>query len=154
MLHSQGQRFLGAYVAIYLACHRQHLRSDEGGNPITAHQASVLDHLDATRATTLSKLAEHMGVGRSTMSITVARLMRRGYIARRRDKVDRRRSELTLTPAGMRVREQNTVLDPALMNKMFRLMRADELEESLAAIARMANCARILLQQRKRRRDG
>jgi len=88
MLDSQIRRLLDTYPAIFLACHRRHLREDETGNAITEHQASVLQHLHAMRPTTLSKLAEHMGVGRSTMSITVARLKRAGYIASSRDKKD------------------------------------------------------------------
>jgi MarR family len=78
------RRLLDAYPAIFLACHRQHVRhvrEDEAGKSITEHQAGVLDHLHSTRATTLSKLAEHMGVGRSTMSITVKRLVRAGHIS-------------------------------------------------------------------------
>ena len=81
MFESNVERLLAAYPAIYLACHRDHVRADDAGNPLTEKQASVLDHLDATRTTTLSKLAEHMGVGRSSMSTTVARLVRAGYVA-------------------------------------------------------------------------
>jgi hypothetical protein len=51
------RRLLDAYPAIFLACHRRHLREDETGKVITAHQASVLDHLHATRPTRPSKLA-------------------------------------------------------------------------------------------------
>jgi DNA-binding MarR family transcriptional regulator len=145
---------LDVYPAIFLACHRQHVREDEAGKAITEHQASVLDHLHPTRAATLSKLAEHMGVGRSTMSITVARLVRDGYITSSRDKNDARCVGLTLTPAGVRVKEENTVLEPELVREMFRLMSAEELETALRGIECMAKYARILLRQRKRRRDA
>jgi DNA-binding MarR family transcriptional regulator len=111
MFDSRIKRLLDAYPAIFLACHRQHVREDEAGKAITEHQASVLNHLHATRPTTLSKLAEHMGISRSTMSITVARLVRGGYITRDRDKNDARCVGLTLTLTGVRVKEQNTVLD-------------------------------------------
>jgi DNA-binding MarR family transcriptional regulator len=147
------RRLLDAYPAIFLACHRQHVREDETGKAITEHQTSVLDHLHATRATTLSKLAEHLGVGRSTMSITVKRLVRAGYIASGRSKSDARCVGLTLTPTGVRVKEQNTVLDPELVRKMFRLMSAKELETALQGIEYLAKHARILLSQRKRGRD-
>ena len=103
---------------------------------------------------TLSKLAEHMGVGRSTMSITVARLVRGGYVASRRDGNDARCVGLTLTPAGVRVKEQNTVLEPELVREMFRAMPAAELEAALQGVECMAKYARILLRQRKRGRDG
>src|SRR5438046_10132041 len=84
ILDSRIRRLLDAYPAIFLACHRQHVREDEAGKNITEHQASVLDHLHPTRATTLSKLADHKGVGRSTMSITVKQLVRSGEIISRR----------------------------------------------------------------------
>ncbi len=153
MLDLRVRRLLDAYPAIFLACHRRHTREDEGGRSITEHQASVLDHLHATRATTLSKLAEHMGVSRSTMSITVTRLVRGGYIARRRYKEDARCVGLTLTAAGVRVKEQNTVLEPDSLKEMFRLMPARELETALQGIECLAKYSRILLRRRKRRHD-
>jgi DNA-binding MarR family transcriptional regulator len=152
-LDSQSRRLLDAYPAIFLACHRRHVRDDETGKSITEHQASVLDHLHPARAVTLSKLAEHMGVSRSTMSITVSRLVRSGYILRNRDKNDGRCVGLLLTAAGMRVKEENTVLDPELIKKMFRLAPARELETALRGIECLAKYARILLRQRKRGHD-
>ncbi|HWY41942.1 MAG TPA: MarR family transcriptional regulator [Candidatus Sulfotelmatobacter sp.] len=152
-MDTQTRRLLDAYPAIYLACHRQHVRDDERGNAVTAHQASILDHLDATRPMTLSKLAEHMGVSRSTMSITVARLVRDGYITRKRNQKDARSVGLTLTRAGTRIKEQNTVLDPDLLKQIFRLIPANELETALQGIERLARGARILLQRRKRAHD-
>lgn len=152
MLNSQVRRLLDAYPAIYLACHRQHLRENEGGKVITERQASVLNHLHATRPTSLSKLAEHMGVGRSTMSITATRLTREGYIARCRDKHDGRSVGLTLTSAGVRIKEQNTVLDAELMKEMFLLMPSRELEIALHGIESLAKYAKILLRRRSRGR--
>ena len=80
------------------------MREDETGKAITEHQDRVLDHLHAMRPTTLSKLAEHVGVGRSTIDITVARLVRGGNIMSSRDKNDARCVGLTLTPAGVRTK--------------------------------------------------
>ena len=153
MLDSRIRRLLDAYPAIFLACHRQHVRDDETGKTITEHQASVLDHLHATRPTTLSKLAEHLGVSRSTMSIMVARLARGRYIARNQGKNDARCVALTLTTAGVRVKEQNTVLDAELVKEMFRSMPAAELETALQGIEGLAKYARIMLRQRKRGHD-
>jgi MarR family transcriptional regulator, organic hydroperoxide resistance regulator len=151
MLDTAIRRLLDAYPAIFLACHRQHVREDEAGKAVTEHQASVLDHLHAAHSTTVSKLAEHMGVGRSAMSITVKRLVRGGYVRSVRDKNDARCVGLTLTTAGTRVKEQNTILDPELVKKMLRTMSASELETALQGIERFARHARILLRQRKRR---
>jgi DNA-binding MarR family transcriptional regulator len=150
MLDLEIRRLLDAYPAIFLACHRQHLREDEAGKSVTEHQASVLDHLHTTRPTTLSKLAEHMGVGRSAMSITAKRLIRGGYIRRTQDKDDHRCARLTLTTAGARVKEQNTILDPDLVSNMLRRMSAGELEKALQGIECLARQAKILLRQKKR----
>jgi len=153
MLDSRIRRLLDAYPAIFLACHRRHVREDEAGNAISEHQASLLDHLHATRAMSLSQLAEHMGVSRSTMSITVQRLVRRGYIARSQDAHDTRRVGLTLTDAGARVKEQNSILEPDSVREMFRLMQLKELETALEGIECLAKYARILLRRRKREHD-
>jgi len=120
---------------------------------MTQHQASVLDHLSAALPMTLSKLAEHMGVGRSAMSITVARLVRGGYISRKPNKNDGRSVSLTLTPSGARIKELNTLLDPELVRELFRLMPAREIETSLQGIECLAKYASILLRRRKRGRD-
>jgi DNA-binding MarR family transcriptional regulator len=154
MVETQTKRVMAAYPAIYLACHREHARINEEGNTLTENQASVLNHLEATPPTTLSKLAEHMGVGRSTMSTTVARLVRGGYIARRQNHADRRSVELTLTASGKRIQEQNTVLNPLLIGQLLRMMKPDEAELAVAGLERLAQAAAILLKRRKRERDG
>jgi len=147
------QRLLDAYPAIFLACHRRHPREDENGNVITEHQASILDHLHATRPITPSKLAEHLGISRSTMSIALGRLVRKGYVTRKRDARDARCVGLTLTPAGAHVKEQNTILEPELVREMLRAMPASELETALQGIERLADRAKILLRKRKREHD-
>lgn len=153
MLDSRVRRLLDAYPAIFLACHRRHLREDEGGNAVTERQASVLDHLDPVRPTTLSQLAEHMGVGRSSMSITVRRLSRKDYIRCKRDGKDARCVRLTLTAAGARVREQNTLLDPELVRQMFSFMSATKLETALQGLEALARAANAALRRRSRRRN-
>jgi DNA-binding MarR family transcriptional regulator len=153
MVETNVERLLAAYPVIYLACHRDHIRSDAAGNPLTEKQASVLDHLHTERPTTLSKLAEHMGVGRSTMSTTVARLTRAGYVARMPVERDRRLAGLTLTAAGKRIQEENTVLNRRLAAQMLKLMEPAEAERALMGIESLARAAGILLKRRKRERN-
>jgi len=153
MLETYAQRLLAAYPAIYLACHRDHTWADEAGNSLTEKQASVLNRLDATRPTPLSKLAEHMGVGCSTTSTTVARLVRAGYIVRKPGTQDRRTAGLSLTPLGKRIQAENTVLNPQLVRRMFKLMAPAEAERAPAGMESMAQAAAILLKWRKRERD-
>src|ERR687895_2262514 len=103
---------LDAYPRIYFACHRRHVYDAEQRRLVSAHQASILDHLDAVESTVLSDLAKHMGVTASTMSLAVDRLERNGYVTRERDDADRRRVRIRLTEAGVRVRRADSVLPP------------------------------------------
>lgn len=152
MYEAEIRRLLDAYPAIFLAAHRQHIRSDERGTNVSERQASVLDHLDEKRGATLSKLAEHMGVGRSAMSIMVTRLVGSGYVARSRSNQDRRCVTLKLTRRGARVKDQNAILDHELLRSMFRMMPAAELEGALQGVESLAEYARSLLRRRKRAR--
>jgi MarR family transcriptional regulator, organic hydroperoxide resistance regulator len=65
-----------------------------------------------------------MGVTPSTMSLTVDRLERGGYVSRERSAEDRRRVDLRLTESGARIKRQQKVLEPALVAAM--LARLDE----------------------------
>ena len=154
MLDAQIRRLLDAYPAIYLACHRRHIRDDQSGAVLTAHQASILDHLDIRKPMTLSNLAEHLGIGRSAMSIQVNRLVGRGYVQRRAVPEDGRKVGLALTDAGNRVKRQNTVLDPELVRAMFASMPESELESALDGIERLAKYATILTRRSARRRNA
>jgi DNA-binding MarR family transcriptional regulator len=115
---------LECYPQIYFACHRRHVRDEQTKAVLSAHQASILDHLDEVDGTSLLDLAKHMGVTASTMSLTVDRLERGGYVTRERSKEDKRRVDLLLTPSGARIKRQKKVLEPELVAAV--LSRLDE----------------------------
>src|SRR5919206_379549 len=117
-------RLLAHYPRIYLACHRRHVRDAQTGALLSAHQASILDHLDAVEATTLTELAEHMGVTPGTMSVAVDRLVRAGYVTRAVDSADRRRVQLRLSEAGVRIKSASSVLDPDLVRALLARLTA------------------------------
>jgi DNA-binding MarR family transcriptional regulator len=87
------------------------------------------------------------------MSIAVARLVDRGYIHRTHGERDARSIELTLTPVGARVKEENSILEPLLVREIFKLMSPAELESSLKGVETLAKFAKILLRKRKREHD-
>jgi DNA-binding IclR family transcriptional regulator len=58
------------------------VRDPESGRDISAHQASILDHLDEVDPLSTTALAEHMGVTVATTSLAVDRLERRKYVRR------------------------------------------------------------------------
>lgn len=73
-------------------------RSHPAGLSLSEFRA--LACLDAYRDSTLTELAEYLGVQLPTASKLADGLVRRGEITRREDAEDRRRNRLALTPAG------------------------------------------------------
>jgi DNA-binding MarR family transcriptional regulator len=136
---------LRCYPAIYFACHRRHVRDEKSGNVLSAHQASVLDHLDDVSGTSLLRLAQHMGVTASTMSLTIDRLERGGYVTRERSVADKRRVDLLLTSAGVAIKRQQKVLEPELVGAMLDRLKGADRQNALAGLELLAAAARELV---------
>jgi MarR family transcriptional regulator, organic hydroperoxide resistance regulator len=112
---------------------------------LSAHQASVLDHLDDVEGTSLLDLAKHMGVTPSTMSLMVDRLERGGYVRRDRSPDDGRRVDLRVTPAGVRIKKQQNVLEPELVQAMLERLDGDRRKEALAGLELLAEAAQEMM---------
>ena len=132
---------LDHYPKIFLACHTRHVRDPGSDRVLSANQAGILDHLDEVEGTSLADLARHSGVTPSTMSIAIDRLVRQGYVTRKRDPRDGRRVALRLTPAGTAIREANSVLDADRVRAMLAHLGARELAEALQGLALLAGAA-------------
>src|SRR5262245_1832089 len=117
---------LNLYPRLFFACHRRHVREPESGELLSAHQASILDHLDVEQPVSLGELATHMGVTPGTMSPAVDRLTRLGLLRRARDEEGGRRLNLRLTPAGVRVSQAHSVLDPGCLRAALAQLSAEE----------------------------
>jgi MarR family transcriptional regulator, organic hydroperoxide resistance regulator len=137
------------YPKIFFACHTRHVRDPKTKSVLSSHQASVLDHLDSVEPTSLHTLAAHMGVTPSTMSLTIDRLERGGYVARRRDEVDGRRVNLRLTRSGVDIKAQQTVLDPVRVRHMLEQLAPEERKESIRGLALLAAAATQSMQKTK-----
>lgn len=142
MSNSEVESVLRCYPQIYFACHRRHVRDARTKTVLSAHQASVLDHLDDVEGTSLLELARHMGVTASTMSLMVDRLERGGYVTRERSKKDGRRLVLRLTHAGMRIKRQQNALEPKLVEAMLGRLDERQREEALRGLELLAEAAR------------
>jgi MarR family transcriptional regulator, organic hydroperoxide resistance regulator len=136
---------LRCYPQIYFACHKRHVRDPATQAVISAHQASILDHLDDVEATSLFDLARHMGVTASTMSITVDRLVRGGYVVRERSTEDRRRLDLRLTPAGLRIKKQQKVLEPDLVAAVLARLDDRKRKQALRGLELLAEASHDLV---------
>jgi DNA-binding MarR family transcriptional regulator len=131
------------------------VRDPKSRRVLSAHQGSILDHLDAREPVMLLELARHMGVTPSTMSLEVEQLVRKGYVTRERDTKDGRRLMLRLSSSGVRVREANSVLDTERVQKMLARLSREECAAGIAGLALLAKAASEQTEElRKRRRPG
>ena len=129
------------YPRIYFACHLRHVVDTDTDVKITANQASILDHLDTDEPVSLYDLSLHMGVTPSTMSITVERLVKLGYIDRVKDKIDARKVNLSLTKAGAKIKRSKSVLDPKLVEALLKRLSDEERNKALEGLALLAFAA-------------
>ncbi len=149
-VRSASDALMRLYPRIYFACHRRHVR-DPGPSKrvVSAHAASILDHLDTVEAMTVSALAAHMGVTASTMSLALDRLESHGYVRRRADRVDARRVGVVVTAAGDRVRKANSVLDPELVDELMKDMSPEDRAAAIHGLALVADAARSKSESRR-----
>ena len=145
MLPAEVETVLRCYPQIFFACHRRHVRDEESRKVISAHQASILDHLDDVAGTPVLDLARHMGVTPSTMSLTVDRLERDGYVTRERSQEDRRRVDLRLTPSGVRIKRQDKVLEPELVAAMLAHLDERKRRQALRGLELLADAAGAMI---------
>jgi DNA-binding MarR family transcriptional regulator len=143
------------YPRIYFACHTRHVRDPETRRLLSAHQASILDHLDEREPLALLELAKHMGVTPATMSLNIERLVRRGYVSRERAAEDGRRLKLRITPLGVRLREAKSVLDPARVRALLARLTLGEREAGIHGLGLLARAGSEQMEdQSKRKRKG
>ncbi|HRK23181.1 MAG TPA: MarR family winged helix-turn-helix transcriptional regulator, partial [Fimbriimonadaceae bacterium] len=128
MPDSDVERLLNFYPRIYFACHARHVADPETKRKLTSHQASILDHLDDDEPMSLNGLARHMGVTAATMCIAVEKLVQGGYVRRERSESDRRQVLLRLTPAGKRICESHSVLEPKRVGGMLEQLSPEDRE--------------------------
>jgi DNA-binding MarR family transcriptional regulator len=91
-----------------------------------------------------------MGVTAATMSLTVDRLEKKGYVVRLRDIADRRRVHLRLTSAGVRVREASSVLDAPLVEAMVARLSDEERDAAVRGLELLARAAHEQMAERSR----
>lgn len=137
------------YPKIFFACHARHRRDPKTAQLVSAHQASILDHLDDVGPTNLTVLAAHMGVTPSTMSLNIDRLERKGYVSRNRDHFDARRVNLLLTVAGLRLKNAQSVLEPQRVRMMLKQLTPKQRDHALRGLVVLAKAAQDMMHEYK-----
>jgi len=77
---------------------RRQMRGNRG--KLSLPQFRALVRIERDPSTSMTAIAEHLGVSLSTTSRVISGLVRRGYLAREMARLDRRRARLALTEKG------------------------------------------------------
>lgn len=114
------ERVQFCYPQIYYACHTRHVRRRSNPFRLSARDSEILVHLDRAEALTLSTLARHMDLARSTLSEAVTTLESLGYVAKSpATGRDRRHVGLVLTTKGIAAVRGSSVLEGARLRAAF-----------------------------------
>src|SRR5256885_6718159 len=94
MKGSAAERFEELYRRIWGALNRP------DDPDLGQHARQLLHHVPAEGAVSLTALAEHLALPKSTASVLIKELARRGFVHRARDSEDERRLAIALTDQG------------------------------------------------------
>lgn len=109
-------------------------REVEAACDVSAAQLFVLHTLVDGPADSVSELAQRTLTDQSSVSTVVARLVDRGLVKRTPSRADRRRAQLRITPAGLRMVQRAPRVPQALMIAAIRDMPAAKRSELTRAL--------------------
>lgn len=136
------------YPQIYLACHVDHVRAKSTPWRLSSRDSSILSHLDRDRAMSPRDLAQHLDVVPSTLSATIARLVRLGYMTSDATTTDRRERELRLTAKGAAAMASTSVLDEEKVRGVLKKLNKQDRADAVRGLQLFARAARELEEKR------
>lgn len=104
---------------------------------LTPGEFSLLSIVRANPGLRQADLVQVYGLDKSTLSVAVARLAKRGLIRQRRDAEDRRRQAFDLTADGVRVLDRATEIVEDQERRMADALSPGEAERLMASLRRI-----------------
>ena len=111
---------------------------------LSQHERQLLHHVPARGAVSLTDLARHLALPKSSASFVVKSLARRGFLVRARDEADERRLRIELTDEGRARVARDTVLQPRLLAAALATMTPRRQAELLDRLTELAEAAEAL----------
>lgn len=136
---------------LYQECYlRLYQRLDPRGWRASQETLMVLQHLAAAGPLTVTEAARHLDRSLAAVSELVARLVRRGLLARMADERDRRRHLVWLTDAGQQfLRTTFQVLSPELLATALARMDDADRERLLRGLSALREAADLAARERR-----
>lgn len=126
------------YPRIYHACHVRHVRARSTEMRLSDRDSMLLGHMHGEAPWRPGDLARHMGVAPSTMTGTIDRLERLGYVARSRHG---RQTQLRITPLGTEAMARTSVLDAGRVGRLLARLAPAERRRAVEGLALLASAA-------------
>jgi DNA-binding MarR family transcriptional regulator len=108
------------------------------GLDLTQRQTATLWLINANPGVSQASLAATLGMDRATMMSVIDRLDNRGFVNRRRSTADRRRQELSLTPAGQSILRKVKARIAVHERRFTGCFKPAELAALMSALAKIA----------------
>ena len=115
---------------------------------LTLTQISALRHL-RVGPQTISRLGELTGLSAASISRLVDRLEKRGLVSRRRDDIDRRVVEVSLTPGGEVILGEARVFRGSDLHRAVATMTDEERRRLTAGLLRLVQLTRDIAGRRE-----
>lgn len=101
----------------------------------------MLRRAGAPYRATATELAAALGLSPAAMTKRLDSLEQAGYLRRRHDRADRRRSLISLTPAGLRAWEKTIGLQDRVERQLVEVLHRDEQDQLVALLRRLVLAA-------------
>jgi len=135
------------FPQIYLACHNDHVRAASTDWRISSQDGSVLVHLDREVGARPRALARNLGVAPSTLSATISRLEKLGYLSNKPAPKDKRQRELKLTDRGAQAIAGTSVLNADRVRSLLKRLTRDERQAAVHGLSLLARAAREIKEE-------
>jgi DNA-binding MarR family transcriptional regulator len=132
---SSSEQFESLYRRLWGALHKP------DDPDLSQHERMLLHHVPENGAIALTELARHLALPKSSASVVVKDLGRRGFLTRTRDPDDERRLRIELTDAGRRRVREDTVLEPSGLAAALERLSDDQRAQLLGTLAALAEAA-------------
>jgi DNA-binding MarR family transcriptional regulator len=135
MNSSSQEQFEQLYSRIWMALHKP------DDPDLSQHERQFLHHVPVHGSASLTELARHLALPKSSASVIVKSLARRGFLTREREAADERRLRIELTATGRARVQADTVLEPALLASALGRLPVRERTALLRSLAALAGAA-------------
>jgi DNA-binding MarR family transcriptional regulator len=120
---------------------------------LSQHERQLLHHIPTDGVVSLTWLAEHLGLPKSTASTVVKSLGQRGFVERARDPGDERRLAIALTERGRARLGEDTVLEPEALRAALAKLPPEVRAALLDGLERLATAAEAVAGKAGAHRD-